>query len=102
VLINLINNAIHAIGSHSPGSITITTEQVKAQIMIHVDDTGPGIDEQKLAMIFEPFYTTRESGLGLGLSISARIIDSMNGKLTAENLNMGGARFTITLPVPEK
>jgi two-component system C4-dicarboxylate transport sensor histidine kinase DctB len=102
VLINLINNAIHAIGSHTPGTITIATEQDDEQIMIHVDDTGPGIDEQKLEMIFEPFYTTRESGLGLGLSISARIIDSMNGKLTAENLTMGGARFTIALPVQEK
>jgi two-component system C4-dicarboxylate transport sensor histidine kinase DctB len=101
VLINLINNAIHAIGNHTPGGITITTEQDDEQIMIHVDDTGPGIDEQKLDMIFEPFYTTRESGLGLGLSISARIIDSMNGKLTAENLNLGGARFTIALPVLE-
>jgi two-component system C4-dicarboxylate transport sensor histidine kinase DctB len=101
VLINLINNAIHAIGNHTPGTITITTEQNDEQIMIHVDDTGPGIDEQKLDMIFEPFYTTRESGLGLGLSISARIIDSMNGKLTAENLSLGGARFTIALPVQE-
>ncbi|MEW7993486.1 MAG: ATP-binding protein [Candidatus Thiodiazotropha endolucinida] len=102
VLINLINNAIHAIGSHAPGTITISTERYKKRIMVHVDDTGPGIDEQKLEMIFEPFYTTRESGLGLGLSISARIIDSMNGKLSAENLSMGGARFTITLPEPEK
>jgi two-component system C4-dicarboxylate transport sensor histidine kinase DctB len=102
VLINLINNAIHAIGGHTPGTITISTEQDDERIMIHVDDTGPGIDEQKLEMIFEPFYTTRESGLGLGLSISARIIDSMNGKLTAENLNKGGARFTIALPVEKK
>ncbi|WP_316365632.1 sensor histidine kinase [Candidatus Thiodiazotropha sp. CDECU1] len=98
VLINLINNAIYAIGTHSPGTITITTEQDTGQIMIHVDDTGPGIDEQKLEMIFEPFYTTRESGLGLGLSISARIIDSMNGGLAVNNLKPSGARFTITLP----
>lgn len=98
VLINLINNAIYAIGAHSPGTITITTEQDTGQIMIHVDDTGPGIDEQKLEMIFEPFYTTRESGLGLGLSISARIIDSMNGGLAVNNLKPSGARFTITLP----
>jgi two-component system C4-dicarboxylate transport sensor histidine kinase DctB len=102
VLVNLINNAIHAIGSHTPGKISIMTKQSNELIMIHVDDTGPGIDEQKLEMIFEPFYTTRESGLGLGLSISARIIDSMNGKLTAENLTKGGARFTIALPVLEK
>lgn len=101
VLINLINNAIHAIGSQTPGTIVITTKQSNDNIMIHVDDTGPGIDQHNLARIFEPFYTTRKSGLGLGLSISARIIDSMNGRLSAENLATGGARFTITLPVPE-
>jgi two-component system C4-dicarboxylate transport sensor histidine kinase DctB len=102
VLINLINNAIQAIGSDKPGKISITAEKVGNQIMIHVDDSGPGIDEQQLEMIFEPFFTTRKSGLGLGLSISARIIDSMKGKLTAQNLNRGGARFSITLPEPKQ
>ncbi|MEW8279209.1 MAG: ATP-binding protein [Candidatus Thiodiazotropha sp.] len=101
VLINLINNAIQAIGDQTPGTIRITTERENKEIRVHVDDSGPGIDEQKLDMIFEPFFTTRKSGLGLGLSISARIIDSMNGKLSAENLNSGGARLTITLPEPE-
>jgi two-component system C4-dicarboxylate transport sensor histidine kinase DctB len=66
--------------------------------LIYVDDSGPGIEEKDLSRIFEPFFTTRESGLGLGLSISARIIASMNGKLSARNLNEGGARFTIALP----
>jgi two-component system C4-dicarboxylate transport sensor histidine kinase DctB len=102
VLINLINNAIHAIGSDTPGTITITAEKTRKQIMIHVDDSGHGIDEQQLEMIFEPFFTTRKSGLGLGLSISARIIDSMGGKLSAGNLDKGGARFTITLPKPDQ
>ncbi|MBT2991119.1 MAG: hypothetical protein B6D72_12645 [gamma proteobacterium symbiont of Ctena orbiculata] len=101
VLINLINNAIQAIGDQTPGTIRITTEKENKEIRVHVDDSGPGIDEQKLDLIFEPFFTTRKSGLGLGLSISARIIDSMNGKLSAENLNSGGARLTITLPEPE-
>jgi two-component system C4-dicarboxylate transport sensor histidine kinase DctB len=102
VLINLINNAIHAIGRDTPGTISISAEKTGKQIMIHVDDSGPGIDEQQLEMIFEPFFTTRKSGLGLGLSISARIIDSMKGRLTAQNLNSGGARFSITLPEPEQ
>ncbi|PVV24085.1 MAG: hypothetical protein B6D74_06240 [gamma proteobacterium symbiont of Ctena orbiculata] len=101
VLINLINNAIQAIGDQTPGTIRITTEKENKEIRVHVDDSGPGIDEQKLDLIFEPFFTIRKSGLGLGLSISARIIDSMNGKLSAENLNSGGARLTITLPEPE-
>lgn len=98
VLINLINNAIHAIGDQNDGRIGISTERAEGAVLIYVDDSGPGIEEKDLSRIFEPFFTTRESGLGLGLSISARIIASMNGKLSARNLNEGGARFTIALP----
>ncbi len=98
VLINLISNAIHAIGDEAEGEIRIGTEQVDGFVSIHVDDTGPGIDEKDLSRIFEPFFTTRESGLGLGLSISARIVAGMNGRLSARNLTAGGARFTIALP----
>lgn len=98
VLINLITNAIHAIGERRNGKIEIGTEQFDKCIQIHVDDSGPGIDENDLLRIFEPFFTTRESGLGLGLSISARIVAGMNGKLSARNLVNSGARFTLSLP----
>ena len=98
VLINLISNSIHAIGEENDGEIGIGTEQAEGVVYIHVDDSGPGIDEKDLSRIFEPFFTTRESGLGLGLSISARIVAGMNGKLSAQNLTGGGARFTISLP----
>jgi len=102
VLINLINNAMNAIGDKPQGEINIISEQQKEWVMIHVDDNGPGIDENHLGNIFDPFFTTRESGLGLGLSISGRIIDGMNGHLSATNLPNGGARLTISLPVVEK
>jgi len=98
VLINLISNAVHAIGDENEGEIRISTEQAEGLVFIHVDDSGPGIDENDLSRIFEPFFTTRETGLGLGLSISARIIASMNGKLSACNPSGSGARFTISLP----
>ena len=98
VLINLISNAFNAIGDENDGEISISTEQAEELVLIHVDDSGPGIDEKDLSRIFEPFFTTRESGLGLGLSISARIVAGMHGKLSARNLTKGGARFTITLP----
>ena len=97
VLINLISNAIHAIGDND-GEIRIATERRDGRVLIHVDDSGPGIDEADLGKIFEPFFTTRETGVGLGLSISARIVDGMNGRLTARNLPAAGARFTISLP----
>ncbi len=101
VLINLITNAIHAIGDQAKGVVNLSTEQDDKNIMIHVDDNGPGISEEHFDKIFDPFFTTRKSGLGLGLSISARIIDSMHGRLSAINLVNGGARFTISLPSVE-
>ncbi len=101
VLINLISNAMNAIGDRPQGEVNIKTERQKEWILIHVDDNGPGIDENNLGKIFDPFFTTRESGLGLGLSISARILDSMNGHLSASNLATGGARLTISLQAVE-
>ena len=97
VLVNLINNAMHALTDHQAGEIHISCEKINKQVLIHVEDNGPGIDEHNLEHIFDPFFTTRKSGLGLGLSISARIIDSMNGKLSAVNRKQGGACFTIAL-----
>ena len=96
VLINLINNAINAIDPQH-GEIHIKTETQQEWTLIHVDDNGPGISDEHLDKIFNPFFTTRKSGLGLGLSISARILDSMNGHLSASNLAQGGARFSIAL-----
>lgn len=101
VLVNLINNAVHALSDQQQGEVHISTVKEGNQVMIHVADNGPGIDEENLERIFDPFFTTRKSGLGLGLSISSRIIDSMNGKLSAVNRKQGGARFSITLPSAE-
>ncbi len=97
VVINLLNNAINAIPDLAKGKVIFYTEQLDDKLMIHVEDNGKGIEESNLNKIFDPFFTTRKSGLGLGLSISARIIDSMKGGLSAVNIESGGARFTITL-----
>ncbi len=101
VLVNLINNALHALDDQPQGEVHISTEKVNNQVLIQVADNGSGIDEDNLERIFDPFFTTRKSGLGLGLSISSRIIDSMNGKLSAVNRKQGGARFSIALPSAE-
>jgi len=101
ILINLINNAMQAIENQTNGKIIIHTEQKNNLTLIHIDDNGPGIDAKDIEKIFEPFFTTKKSGLGLGLSISARIMNSMKGKLLASNLPTGGARFTISLLVAE-
>ena len=101
VLVNLINNAVHALTDQPAGEIHISSLKLEQQVLINVEDNGPGIDEDNLERIFDPFFTTRKSGLGLGLSISARIIDSMNGKLSAINRKQGGACFTIALSSAE-
>ncbi|MBB3230864.1 sensor histidine kinase [Halomonas stenophila] len=100
VLVNLIGNALQALAETSSPHLTLAIETTSERVSIEVADNGPGIPEDHLARIFEPFFTTKStgSGLGLGLSISGRIIDDLGGRLEARNAPGGGARFTITLP----
>jgi signal transduction histidine kinase len=65
-----------------------------------LSDNGPGIPDELRDQIFEPFVTTKEpgKGTGLGLALSARIVDAMGGTITADRADIGGARFTILLP----
>ncbi|TDR57075.1 two-component system C4-dicarboxylate transport sensor histidine kinase DctB [Halomonas ventosae] len=100
VLVNLIGNALQAIARTEAPRLLLGIEPEGEEVRIRVIDNGPGIAEAHLGRIFEPFFTTKSpgSGLGLGLSISARIIDDLGGRLTADNPPGGGARFTITLP----
>ncbi|MDX2505863.1 MAG: ATP-binding protein [Gammaproteobacteria bacterium] len=101
ILINLINNAMQAIENLNHGKVIIHIERLNQWALIHVDDNGQGIELKNIDKIFDPFFTTKKTGLGLGLSISARIMDIMNGRLSACNLPTGGARFTISLLVAE-
>ncbi len=74
-----------------------TAEKV---VVLTVEDDGPGLPEEEVDRLFDPFYTTKEpgKGTGLGLSICARLVDGMSGRIEAENHPEGGARFTIRLP----
>jgi signal transduction histidine kinase len=68
--------------------------------VIRVEDNGPGIASENLGQIFDPFFSTKEpgEGTGLGLAICARLVEGMGGRITAGNLDGGGAVFTIRLP----
>lgn len=101
ILINLINNAMQAIEDKNQGKVIIHIQQKNQCALIHVDDNGLGIELKHIEKIFDPFFTTKKTGLGLGLSISARIMDIMKGKLSVCNLPSGGARFTISLLIAE-
>jgi len=97
VIINLLNNAMFAIGVQSGGLVSVMSETTSKDVVIHIDDNGPGVDQKDVTKIFDPFYTTKKSGMGLGLSISARILDGFGGHLSVVNLLPHGARFTMTL-----
>jgi two-component system C4-dicarboxylate transport sensor histidine kinase DctB len=101
VLVNLISNALQAMEDQKVPKIDIELDEHADHLAMKVRDYGPGIEEADLDRVFEPFYTTKTAGqgLGLGLSISHRIIESMGGELKVDNHPLGGAEFTICLPL---
>jgi len=80
--------------------VTIRTQAVGANVLIEVEDSGPGVPAEIRSRIFEPFYTTKRAGqgTGLGLSVSYGIIRDHDGDISVSDAPGGGARFTITLP----
>jgi two-component system C4-dicarboxylate transport sensor histidine kinase DctB len=104
VLVNLIGNALHAVEAQEVRQVEVEARLQDAEVIISIRDSGRGIEEENLPRIFDPFFTTKEEGrgLGLGLSISYRIMESMNGVLSASNHSEGGAVFTVHLPTAEK
>lgn len=104
VLINLMRNAIDAMQNEDERILSISTQQTASSILIRVKDTGTGIPQDQISHIFEPFYTTKSAGagIGLGLAISKRIIENFKGKISIIDTPEGGACFEISLPVPEE
>ena len=99
VLINLLRNAIDAMGVD--GRIRVHTSQGHGQIIFEIEDNGSGIPPDKIEEIFEPFYTTKdiEKGCGLGLTIVTEIIKSYDGQINVESAPQRGTIFTVTVPV---
>ncbi|GHV68201.1 PAS domain-containing sensor histidine kinase [Spirochaetia bacterium] len=99
-LLNLINNAKAAMPGG--GILKITTEAREAEVVISVSDTGIGIPDANLSKIFEPYFTTKDNGSGLGLTLVYKIIREHRGEITVKSHEGEGTCFTITLPVPQK
>jgi PAS domain S-box-containing protein len=105
VVLNLILNAVEAMGpvDHTPRELSISTEPTEAdEVLIAVRDSGPGIDSEHLDRVFDSFYTTKPSGMGLGLSICRSIVDAHGGRLWADANEPAGAVFRFTLPAANK
>jgi PAS domain S-box-containing protein len=101
VLLNLILNAVEAMGSvqEGPRELSLCTEQSHANgVLVVVRDSGPGIDAEHFERVFETFYTTKSSGVGMGLSICRSIIDAHGGRLWTDANDPRGAVFQFTLP----
>jgi PAS domain S-box-containing protein len=99
-LLNLIKNAIAAMPGG--GTLRIKTEQGDREVRIEVQDTGIGILQDNISKIFEPYFTTKETGSGLGLTLVFKIIREHQGEVTVQSKPGEGACFTIMLPVPQK
>lgn len=102
-LFNLIHNAVLA-APDAPVHVALALEarEKVAGIRLSVTDGGPGFDSATAARLFKPFFTTRPTGTGLGLSVAQHIVMKHGGVVLAENLPEGGARFSIWLPMPTK
>ncbi|MCP4683070.1 MAG: PAS domain S-box protein [Desulfobacterales bacterium] len=96
VFLNIIANGMEAM--HDGGRIRVSTEQWHSGVELRISDNGIGINEDDLFHIFEPFYTTRESGSGLGLSISYKIVEAHKGEIFAISLPGEGTTFVIRIP----
>jgi signal transduction histidine kinase len=96
VLVNLLLNALDAMPSG--GRVVIDVGRADGAVRLTVRDTGPGIRADDLSRLFEPFASTRDTGTGLGLHVSRRVVRDHGGDIRGANDPAGGAVFTITLP----
>ncbi|MFT4119607.1 sensor protein FixL [Bradyrhizobium sp.] len=103
VLVNLFRNALEAM-AQSPRRELVVTNRLAADDMIEVtvSDTGSGFQDDVIPNLFQTFFTTKETGMGVGLSISRSIIEAHGGRMTAESNASGGATFRFTLPAADE
>ncbi|MCA9628713.1 MAG: response regulator [Myxococcales bacterium] len=97
ILVNLLDNAAKAVSSH--GKVRITTRKLEGRVQVRVEDSGPGIPQEMRERVFEPFFTSRTAGLGLGLALCREYVRRHSGQLWVEESSLGGACFVLELPL---
>jgi signal transduction histidine kinase len=95
IILNLLTNAVQAVGK--TGAIRIRADSAAGRVAYEVHDSGPGIPHENLEKVFEPLFTTKARGIGLGLAVSRTLARANNGELTASSVPGEGARFRLTL-----
>jgi PAS domain S-box-containing protein len=98
-LLNIVKNAMQALGEK--GTITLRIYRKNKTCVMEITDTGPGIADEDLSFIFDPFYTTKKEGTGLGLTITHRIIEEHDGRIEVESKAGEGSTFRVLMPVIE-
>ncbi|MGD8266215.1 MAG: PAS domain S-box protein [Chromatiales bacterium] len=100
VVLNLVRNAVDALNEAGckPAIIRISTGEEQEMLTLTVEDNGPGVPEETVIRLFEPFFSTKQTGMGMGLSISETIVADHDGRITYAPSKLGGAAFTIWLP----
>lgn len=97
VLINLFKNASQAMSDG--GSLKVVVSSASDRVIVDVHDSGPGLEDKLLPRIFEPFFSTRENGVGMGLAVVKGLVESSNGRIRCEKSSLlGGMHFQIDLP----
>jgi len=101
LIINLGRNAIDAMADEESGELEISTSVSDGAVVVRVTDTGPGLSGTELDMIWQPFMTTKENGLGLGLAICQSIAEAHGGRIWAEPVMTGGLSVVFNIPIAE-
>jgi signal transduction histidine kinase len=98
VLVNLISNAVQAMEGRG-GNISLSTRVDGGFVAVRVEDDGPGIPEADLPKVFDPFFSTKDDGTGLGLTMVHRIMDDHDGYIEVTSRVGEGTSFTVYFPV---
>jgi two-component system nitrogen regulation sensor histidine kinase NtrY len=98
-MINLVDNAIGAIKDHGEIRITLSHDSILKRVRIEVADNGSGISDEDKTRLFEPNFSTKKAGMGLGLTIVSNIIGDHSGVISVQDNHPKGAKFVIELPV---
>ena len=99
VLINLIKNAAEAVQAGAQREIVVSTRRAGSNLVILVEDTGPGIPDDMLPLPFDSTISSKPEGMGIGLSVSRTIVEAHGGRISAANRPEGGAAFSVELPL---